>query len=529
MCGAVPPPPRPGPAADRCLAADGRGGGGAGRTQATNAMKWAADGRTPSSVTSVAGGCGCAVLRRGAGGDLSWTWEGRCPSQTGARAARHCAPRPERSAALRPRNARSRSPSVVDVLPAPPRAPQRESKGRGTGDWRPIRGLTTRAPRPASALHAGRGRTSGGSTVRVCVGGGGIGMSPSCVVLVCRGRRLLADRHSLPVPWDPFPPSAAVPIGPSPPCALPLPPWPILPSLLPFPFPWPFPASCSPGRGRGRSDTHPPTNTDNPPAPPCVTFTLLHVVSTSRPGVFVMIAYPGTDQAVRGLHAGRGRTSGGSTVRVCVGGGGDWHVAVVCCSCLPRAAPIGRSPFAARPSDPFPSIGGGAQRPLTALCPPSLCVGGGGRGRSMRVGPHCPAGPAEVGHGGGARPTAGPRGGDCGDAWGTAAGDADPPPPPHERRPPSEAIGTALVDVVTDGGAVVQLHRGPPMKTAATDAPIRQSPRMDGGPPRIAVPTGRDGGGGYSPPCVTFRLVVAPLLPPPPPPRRAAHAQPLSP
>ena len=32
-------------------------------------------------------------------------------------------------------------------------------------------------------------------------GGGGFGMTPWCVVLVCSWRRLLADRHSLPFPW----------------------------------------------------------------------------------------------------------------------------------------------------------------------------------------------------------------------------------------------------------------------------------------------------------------------------------------
>ena len=32
-------------------------------------------------------------------------------------------------------------------------------------------------------------------------GGGGVGMTPWCVVLVCSWRRLLADRHSLPFPW----------------------------------------------------------------------------------------------------------------------------------------------------------------------------------------------------------------------------------------------------------------------------------------------------------------------------------------
>ena len=37
-----------------------------------------------------------------------------------------------------------------------------------------------------------------------------------------------------------------------------------------------------------------------------------------------------------------------------MGGGGSWHVAMVYCSCLQQAAPIGRSPFAALPLDPFP-------------------------------------------------------------------------------------------------------------------------------------------------------------------------------
>ena len=32
-------------------------------------------------------------------------------------------------------------------------------------------------------------------------GGGGFGMTPWCIVLVCSWRRLLADRHSLPFPW----------------------------------------------------------------------------------------------------------------------------------------------------------------------------------------------------------------------------------------------------------------------------------------------------------------------------------------
>ena len=32
-------------------------------------------------------------------------------------------------------------------------------------------------------------------------GGGGVGISPRCIVLVCSWRRLLADRHSPPFPW----------------------------------------------------------------------------------------------------------------------------------------------------------------------------------------------------------------------------------------------------------------------------------------------------------------------------------------
>ena len=48
-----------------------------------------------------------------------------------------------------------------------------------------------------------------------------------------------------------------------------------------------------------------------------MTFTLVVVVSTSRPGVFVMTAYRGTDQAVRGgrhgqkLHSGFPPQAGG--------------------------------------------------------------------------------------------------------------------------------------------------------------------------------------------------------------------------
>ena len=33
------------------------------------------------------------------------------------------------------------------------------------------------------------------------MGGGGVGMSPWCIVLVCSRQRLLADHHSLPFPW----------------------------------------------------------------------------------------------------------------------------------------------------------------------------------------------------------------------------------------------------------------------------------------------------------------------------------------
>ena len=56
---------------------------------------------------------------------------------------------------------------------------------------------------------------------------------PWCV-LVCSRRRQLP---LTPLPWHPFPPQAVVPIGLSPPRVLPLRPWPIFPSLLPFPLP----------------------------------------------------------------------------------------------------------------------------------------------------------------------------------------------------------------------------------------------------------------------------------------------------
>ena len=62
-------------------------------------------------------------------------------------------------------------------------------------------------------------------------------------------------------------------------------------------------------------------------------------------------------------------------------GGGGWHDAMVYCSRLQRAAPTGRSPFAALPLA-FPSIGGGAHRPLTtpSLFFPLVSCGGVGGG-----------------------------------------------------------------------------------------------------------------------------------------------------
>ena len=63
-------------------------------------------------------------------------------------------------------------------------------------------------------------------------------MTAGCV-LVCSGRQLVNRHGQSPLTalrLDPFPPQA-VAIGPSPPCALPPPPWPVSPSLLPFPFP----------------------------------------------------------------------------------------------------------------------------------------------------------------------------------------------------------------------------------------------------------------------------------------------------
>ena len=54
----------------------------------------------------------------------------------------------------------------------------------------------------------------------------------------------------------------------------------------------------------------------------------------------------------------RGITPWGSLLGT-TGGWGFWHVAFVYSSRLQQAAPVGRSPFAAVPSDPFPSGGRG--------------------------------------------------------------------------------------------------------------------------------------------------------------------------
>ena len=62
-----------------------------------------------------------------------------------------------------------------------------------------------------------------------------------CVVLICSWLAPNGQSPFAALPLDPLPPQAAVPIGLSPPCVLPLPPRPNLPSPFPFPFPWPFP------------------------------------------------------------------------------------------------------------------------------------------------------------------------------------------------------------------------------------------------------------------------------------------------
>ena len=53
-----------------------------------------------------------------------------------------------------------------------------------------------------------------------------------------RGRHDAVACIGLSFPWTLSLPLAVVPSGLSPPCVLPLPPWPIFSSLLPFPFPW---------------------------------------------------------------------------------------------------------------------------------------------------------------------------------------------------------------------------------------------------------------------------------------------------
>ena len=55
------------------------------------------------------------------------------------------------------------------------------------------------------------------------------------------------------------------------------------------------------------------------------------------------------------------------------GGGGVWHDTWVFCG-LQLAAPICLSPLTAALPLNFASIGGGAHRPLTTLCPPSPCL-----------------------------------------------------------------------------------------------------------------------------------------------------------
>ena len=82
---------------------------------------------------------------------------------------------------------------------------------------------------------------------RVEQGGGGVSEGGFWYVawVYCSRLRLAAPIGQSPsaaLPFDPFPPSAAVPISRSLPCALPLPPCPILPSLLHLAFPFAFPS-----------------------------------------------------------------------------------------------------------------------------------------------------------------------------------------------------------------------------------------------------------------------------------------------
>ena len=81
--------------------------------------------------------------------------------------------------------------------------------------------------------------------------GGGVGVTP---LVYCSRLQLAApDRHSLPFPWTLSLHRRWCPAASQPPCALPLPRWPILPSPLPFPFPWPFPPEAAVPRGGGEA------------------------------------------------------------------------------------------------------------------------------------------------------------------------------------------------------------------------------------------------------------------------------------
>ena len=74
-----------------------------------------------------------------------------------------------------------------------------------------------------------------GPMLRPCLGRG-VGDFVALAYCFRRSRRRrLVDRHSLPFPWTL---SLHRRWRLSPPCVLPLPPWPNSPSVLPFPFPW---------------------------------------------------------------------------------------------------------------------------------------------------------------------------------------------------------------------------------------------------------------------------------------------------
>ena len=81
-----------------------------------------------------------------------------------------------------------------------------------------------------------------GATIlsRVC-GGGGAGARLHDAWLCCclqLAASIGLSPLTIALPLKRFPPQVAVPIGLSPPCALPLPAWPFLTSLLTLPFPW---------------------------------------------------------------------------------------------------------------------------------------------------------------------------------------------------------------------------------------------------------------------------------------------------